>query len=210
MARLATNLGTLRAEIDARWPHRDRGSDGWIGDVSHQGRESDHNPDAGGVVHAIDVDADGIDPRLLVRQAIRHAGVQYVIFDRTIWSLRHDFRPRRYDGDNPHTGHVHISGRHGDRFENDRTAWGIAGAAAAAVVPAQRATARRTLRLTQPRMTGDDVRFVQRFIGQAKCGAADGVYGPHTEAGVRWYQQMRGVAVTGVCDAATFGQMGVH
>jgi peptidoglycan hydrolase-like protein with peptidoglycan-binding domain len=209
MARLATNLTTLRAEIDARWPRRDRSSDGWIGDHIHQGRRSDHNPDGDGLVHAIDVDKDGIDARLLVKQAIRHASVQYVIFDRTIWSLRHDFKPRRYDGDNPHTDHVHISGRYGDRFENDRTAWGIAGAASP-VVSAAKATARRTLRLTQPRMTGDDVRFVQRFIGAAKCGAADGVYGPHTEAGVRWYQQMRGIAVTGVCDAATFGQMGVH
>jgi peptidoglycan hydrolase-like protein with peptidoglycan-binding domain len=207
MPRLAINLATLRAEIDARWPHRDRRSDGWIGDAAHQARKSDHNPDAGGLVHAIDVDKDGIDPRLLVRQAIHHGSVQYVIFDRTIWSLRNDFRPRRYTGDNPHTDHVHVSGRRGDRFEVDRTAWGIA---AAVPGPALKAAPMRALRLAQPRMTGTDVRFVQRFIGAAKCGPADGVYGPKTEAGVRWYQQMRGIAVTGVCDAATFGQMGVH
>lgn len=207
MARLATNLTVLRAEIDARWPHRDRRSDGWIGDAVHQTHKSDHNPDAGGLVHAIDVDSDGIDPRLLVRQVIRHGSVQYVIFDHTIWGLRNGFRARRYTGDNPHTDHVHISGRYGDRFEDDRTAWGI-GSGGPGV--GHKTTAVRTLRLAQPRMTGDDVRFVQRFIGAARCGAMDGVYGPKTESGVRWYQQMRGVPVTGVCDPATFRQMGVH
>jgi peptidoglycan hydrolase-like protein with peptidoglycan-binding domain len=53
------------------------------------------------------------------------------------------------------------------------------------------------------------VRFVQRFIGVSQCGPADGFFGPKTEAGVRFYQKLRGIAVTGVCDAAVFRQMGV-
>jgi hypothetical protein len=55
---------TLRDQINQRWPERDKASDGWIGDASHQaragfgldGKGSFHNPDPNGVVHAIDVD----------------------------------------------------------------------------------------------------------------------------------------------------------
>jgi Putative peptidoglycan binding domain len=219
MAVLAANLAGLRREINAHWPHRDKKSDGWIGDSAHQGRKSDHNPDDRGVVHAIDVDTDGIDPRLLVRRAIKHPTTQYVIFNRTIWSRTHDFRARRYTGADPHTGHVHISGRHGSQFEGDGTGWGLAKVAAAPPAAARLAAAAkggdphkpgsRTLRLAQPRMNGGDVRFIQRFIGARQCGAADGFFGPRTEAGVRFYQKLRGIAVTGVCDAAVFRQMGV-
>lgn len=211
MARLAANLKNLRAEIDARWPARDRTSDGWIGDAAHQARKSDHNPDQRGVVHAIDVDKDGIDPHLLVRQAIRHTGVEYVIFDRTIWSRRHGFRARAYTGGNPHTGHVHVSGR--ADAEGDLTPWGIADGRPQPnlqrPVPGGDRPGARVLRLVQPRMKGRDVQFVQRFIGPSRCGPPDMVFGPKTEQGVRWYQGMRGIAVTGVCDQATFRQMGV-
>lgn len=211
MAVLAVNLATLRREIDAHWPRRDRESDGWIGDAAHQARRSDHNPDPRGVVHAIDVDRDGIDPKLVVRCAIGHPTVEYVIFDRTIWSRRAGFQPRRYTGDNPHTGHVHVSGRYGAEFEDNRAPWGVATAPVpvASAAPIVGRPGSRTLRLIQPRMRGTDVAFVQRFIGPKRCGPADGTYGPHTEAGVRWYQQMRGIQITGVCDAITFRQMGI-
>jgi peptidoglycan hydrolase-like protein with peptidoglycan-binding domain len=211
MATLAANLAALRREIDARWPNRDRRSDGWIGDAAHQGRASDHNPDARGVVHAIDVDRDGIDAGTLVRRAIRHPTVHYVIFDRTIWTRDNDFRSRRYTGDNPHTGHIHVSGRRGHGHENNPTPWGIAtGQIRSATIPRPTtAIGSRTLRLTNPRMNGHDVRFVQRFIGERECGPVDGFYGPLTVAGVRWYQALRGIAVTGVCDPATFRHMGV-
>lgn len=214
MAVLAGNLAALRREINTRWPNRDKTSDGWIGDAAHQARRSDHNPDDAGVVHAIDVDKDGIDPRLLVRRAIAHPTVAYVIFDRTIWSRGRRFTPRRYTGPNPHTGHVHISGRHGSQFENDRTTWGLAtpapAKAAATGQPGGDRIGSRTLRLTQPRMKGSDVRFVQRFIGRREAGPADGIFGPQTEHGIRFYQKLRGIAVTGVCDAAVFRQMGVR
>ena len=49
---------TLRKQVDKRWPKRDRGADGIIGDKAHQARPSDHNPNARGYVDAIDIDAD--------------------------------------------------------------------------------------------------------------------------------------------------------
>jgi hypothetical protein len=212
MAVLAANLANLRREIDKRFPGRDHHSDGWIGDVSHQQRHSDHNPDGRGVVHAIDVDRDGIDPKLVVRLAIAHPTTQYVIFNRTIWSRTHGFKPRRYTGPNPHTEHLHVSGRHGTQFENNLTAWGLATAPKTlqtAPAPGVQKPGSRTLKLTQPRMRGADVRFIQRFIGERQCGPADGIFGPKTEAGVRFYQKLRGIPVNGICDRTVLHQMGV-
>lgn len=67
----------------------------------------------------------------------------------------------------------------------------------------------RVLRVTTPYMTGDDVRFVQRWIGPAHAGPADGIYGPGTAAGVRWYQRLRGIAADGIAGPQTFHQMGI-
>lgn len=54
---------------------------------------------------------------------------------------------------------------------------------------------------------GSDVRYVQAFIGSSKCGPVDGKFGPMTEAGVRWYQQMRGLVVDGVVGPQTWGSI---
>lgn len=67
---LIKSLGALRAEFDQVAPHRDRGSDGSIGDASHTS-SSDHTPDedsdklrgkdadSTNEVHAIDIDSTG-------------------------------------------------------------------------------------------------------------------------------------------------------
>ena len=48
----------LRDQVDNRWPKRDKRTDGIIGDAAHQARQSDHNPDSKGAVHALDLDKD--------------------------------------------------------------------------------------------------------------------------------------------------------
>lgn len=55
-------------------------------------------------------------------------------------------------------------------------------------------------------MSGDDVRFIQAYIGP-EAGMVDGFYGPKTEAGVKWYQQARGEFVSGVMDETTWAHM---
>lgn len=68
----------------------------------------------------------------------------------------------------------------------------------------------RTLLLQSPRMEGDDVRLVQArllALGYAQLGAADGVYGPDTEAAVRAFQADSGLAVDGVVGPQTWGRL---
>lgn len=99
----------LGHDVDALWPDRPRGSDGWIGDQRHQERVSDHNPDPRGIVHAIDITAAGIDPWAVVVAACTHPSTHYVIFRGRIFSASQMFMARMYDGVDPHTSHVHVS-----------------------------------------------------------------------------------------------------
>lgn len=113
---LAPALVALRDELNARFPNRDKSSDGWIGDASHAASVSDHNPDwsAGGVVRAIDVDVDDNDPHgdirtLILETCIGDPRVWYVISNGVIYSRTYGWAARTYTGSNPHNHHVHIS-----------------------------------------------------------------------------------------------------
>ena len=108
----------LREQIDDAYPHRDRTSDGWIGDTRHSVRPSDHNPDANGIVRAIDIDRD-----LAAHKEEAHALVEkirlcaqrgdkrikYIIFDGKIMSPLFNWVRRSYMGANPHRHHFHVS-----------------------------------------------------------------------------------------------------
>lgn len=127
---LAPSLVALRDEVNERFPNRDKSSDGWIGDPSHQARPSDHNPDyaEGGVVRAIDLDVDDRDPSRDLRRQILDATlgdprVYYVISNGVIYSRTYDFEARRYTGSNGHYGHVHVSIRDDDNAERDTRRW---------------------------------------------------------------------------------------
>jgi hypothetical protein len=122
---LAESLVALRSELDKRWPDRDRKSDGSVGDVSHQARVSDHNPDwrAGGVVRAIDIDKDGIDAPSVLSQLITDSRVEYVIHMRKIYSRIRNYAPAPYSGINAHMEHIHVSLRHNKLAETDTSRW---------------------------------------------------------------------------------------
>lgn len=131
---LAPSLASLRAEVNAAHPRRDKTSDGWIGDTAHAARKSDHNPDyaSGGVVRAIDIDHDGIDRHELRRVAAASGKVEYIIQDGLIYTRQNGFRPARYTGTNKHDKHTHISLQHTKAAEAAGT-WGYkAGGAPAA------------------------------------------------------------------------------
>ncbi len=133
---VAPSLATLRRELNARWPNRDRRSDGAVGDTAHAARVSDHNPDwtargqRAGIVRAIDVDKDGISVPDLLVATIGDRRVEYVIWDRRIWRRKTGWENERYLDVNPaasnlHTEHVHISGRHTETAEFDTSEWGL-------------------------------------------------------------------------------------
>lgn len=140
--RLAKSLGVLRDQVNAAWPNRNKDSDGTIGDTRHQAEHSDHNPDTLGVVCAFDITQDpahGADMAALAArlQATPHPAQQYIIWDRQIANVdigNNAWRP--YKGSDPHTGHIHISVKHGTSADITH-AWDIGGGAVhvADVVP---------------------------------------------------------------------------
>lgn len=139
MATLAGSLRNLFAEIDLVWPERDRRTDGWIGDAAHQAQQSDHNPDSRGIVHAIDIDIDGVDASMIINAAARdEMPTNYIVYNRRIWKRSRYWEDIAYTGDNPHTDHIHVSILHGVDHESDQIHWGLVdlGGVSDIIVPA--------------------------------------------------------------------------
>lgn len=137
--RAARSLLTLRDQVNRRAPRRNKADDGTIGDARHCQRTSDHNPwvrDGNvGVVTALDITNDprgGCDANTIAEaiRASRDGRVKYIIWNRRIAnSASIDGKPpwawRPYNGENPHTRHVHISVKP-DKANYDSTAqWAI-------------------------------------------------------------------------------------
>jgi hypothetical protein len=111
----------LREQFDDSFPDRDRRSDGWIGDLRHSARPSDHNPDREtGIVRAIDVDRDvhksgkpdfmpDIADQIRLAAKAGEKRIAYIIFAGRIASSRMGWRWRPYKGSNPHDHHLHVS-----------------------------------------------------------------------------------------------------
>ncbi|WP_052459593.1 hypothetical protein [Tessaracoccus massiliensis] len=132
---LAPSLVRLRSEINARWPNRDKRSDGTIGDAAHSARKSDHNPNSRGSVNAFDLDEDGPDMKLVLNRLIGDPRVNYVIYERIIYSRSRNWIPRAYTGSNPHDKHLHVSILQTRTAEQDTRPWGIASAVSSAPKP---------------------------------------------------------------------------
>lgn len=134
MARIARSLGTLRLQVDAQWPNRDKSNDGWIGDAAHAATNSDHNPNAAGVVTALDITNDpahGLVARKLAETllASRDPRIKYIISNAQIASsLVSPWVWRPYTGANAHRAHVHISVMADPQLYDNTRSWQIGGA----------------------------------------------------------------------------------
>jgi peptidoglycan hydrolase-like protein with peptidoglycan-binding domain len=221
MAVLCASGIRLRSEVNQRWPYRDKDSDGWIGDLPHQERVSDHNANKRGIVDALDIDVDGIDVPFLVAVLIRHPSTHYVIWNRRIWTRESGFVSHNYTGDDPHTGHVHWSCLQSVSAENNTAPWGIF--AGPAVVPVsyptnptsgpagawvQRlAVALPTLRRSSG--TRGLTRELQALLN-VEVGAhlsLDGGFGALTEQAVRSFQAAGGLGQDGVVGDHTWAAL---
>ncbi|WP_342737570.1 hypothetical protein [Bradyrhizobium sp. B117] len=129
--RPAKSLEVLLKQVNDMAPGRDKSSDGMLGDTSHQARKSDHNPDANGVVTALDISHDpahGVDAGDIA-EALRQSQdkrIKYIISNRRIASsLVSPWQWRRYDGANAHTHHVHVSVMDTPTLYDDTSPWQI-------------------------------------------------------------------------------------
>lgn len=122
---LAPALAVGRAEVNDRWPNRDKTSDGTIGDAAHQATRSDHNPNSRESVDAWDMDVNGVNVWVVIDAFQDHPSAHYWIYDRQIATRANDWRRQAYAGTNPHTQHVHFSVRQTREAEQDRRSWGI-------------------------------------------------------------------------------------
>lgn len=133
MAYPVKSLEILRKQIDARWPNRDKSSDGWIGDSGHQARKSEHNPDADGSVDARDFTHDpahGFDAHAFAdfMRTQRDRRIRNIISNRRILAGEEGPSPwvwRTYSGTNPHTAHIHVDVL--DKYQDDETPWAMPG-----------------------------------------------------------------------------------
>lgn len=224
MAVLAPALVIARNEINVRWPDRDRRTDGWIGDTSHQesGRPenggSDHNPNRRNVVNALDIDVDGIDCPAVIAAAIRHPSTHYVIWAGKIWSREYGFVARVYKGTNPHNDHIHLSLTQSPAAENSTVSWNIA-AAAGGVKPvsnpgqtelpwAQRLAASMPV-IRQDAVPRGSVRKLQALINvlDGPRLVEDGVFGPVTATAVQTFQGAHGLAVDAIVGPKTWAAL---
>jgi hypothetical protein len=128
---LAKALQTLRSQINVRYPNRSKASDGWIGDIAHRKRRSDHNPNLLGVVCALDITHDpehGCDAYELAEtlRKNRDPRLNYVISKGRIVSAVGGWSWRKYGGSNPHNRHMHVSVHQRPKLHSDPKRWNLA------------------------------------------------------------------------------------
>lgn len=208
--RVAKSLLKLREQINEMSPDRSKISDGTIGDPSHSSRTSDHNPDPGRVVRALDITHDparGVDGWALASALIasRDPRIKYIISNRKIASGAAGPSPwkwRKYSGNNPHTFHMHLSVV-ADARADDMTEWRLRPLTAeeVPVQPPQNP-------LLVHGSKGASVIRLQALLN--KHGAKlklDGDFGPKTLKAVRAFQAKNKLWVDGKVGPYTWGAL---
>lgn len=202
MAKVAPALKKFLEDANLRWPGRSRVSDGTIGDAAHAKRPSDHNPDASGYVHAVDITHDpahGVNCDVLAGQVIHDPRVKYVIWEGKIWKAR----TRGWDvyrGPNPHNHHMHVSINANATHDVSPWPWSPPGAAGTP----ETAAGLPILKLQIPMMRDgqgglkEQVTLLQkRLVFHGIDVATDGVFGYNTSKAVRLFQANNKLKIDG-------------
>lgn len=203
-------LLTLRDQVNIRWPDRSKDSDGTIGDEAHQHRKSDHDPDANGVVCAMDITHDpqhGFDSYAFadVLRASRDTRISYIISNRRICNSQVDpWQWRDYHGINPHDHHVHISVIDKPQFYDDVSAWNLD----AKQMPPPVSVAAVAWPTLRKGASGDAVEHLQALLNSKSIIIkVDGDFGQATYKGVKRFQSSRGLISEGVCGPQTWAAL---
>lgn len=142
-------LDEALAQLNARFPKRDKSSDGGLGDKAHRKKISSHNPDESGTpehrdadkvddIRARDFDVDLRDAETgtTMEQVVQHwvrlcrTGklwwVRYIIYKGRIWHASDGYQTRRYIGVNKHDKHVHVNSGFDEKSDRVKgTDWGL-------------------------------------------------------------------------------------
>ena len=201
--RPARSLTQLLNQVNRSCPTRAKGCDGMIGDARHKATRSDHNPDARGVVRALDVTHDpkgGLSSDSLARALVasRDPRIRYVISAGQIASsTQNPWVWRKYEGSNPHTSHCHVSVVAGAAGDDGRT-WTLKAGPPAATYPPFPGLVRTGTR-------GTAVRAVQaRMRARGWPVVVDGIAGPALERAVRAFQKQVETTIDGVVGPVTW------
>lgn len=181
-------------DATARWPQRNRASDGCCGDAAHAARVSDHNPNARGFATAFDLTNDpvnGPDINAWLYLLSADPRIKYMIFNHRIWKPD-DLGWRPYHGANGHEKHLHISIY--SKSTHDLRPW-----------PWSVASARLTLRRGD---RGPAVEELQRKLNERGYKlTVDGSFGGKTEAAVRDFQEGKGLTADAIVGRATWAAL---
>lgn len=195
--RPAKSLTVLRDQINALYPLRNKASDGLLGDAAHAAGYSEHNPDANGVVRALDITHDparGCDCQKIVDALVasRDPRILYIIWNYKIISATvsaWEWRP--YRGANPHNHHFHLSVVASPSLYDKTSKWDLAGVPVAPENPEPAPKSRPILRKGS---VGEDVKYLQTKLGGL---TVDGDFGPKTHAAVLAFQKAQGLVQDG-------------
>lgn len=223
--RIAKSLDKLRSQINAKYPKRDKSSDGVIGDEAHASRSSDHNPwvkdGKTGVVTGMDITNDpnnGMASNDLAEAllASKDPRIKYIISNARIGSGDAGPSPwvwRKYSGANAHRHHVHISVKPEKSFYDSVKAWAFEPKAAKAVKfiepvatieeppedePAEPLNVQPVA--ATPQINVETIQRRLDGLGYHEVGGIDGLWGGKTAAAIAAFKNDRGLTGQAVID----------
>lgn len=212
MATPAASCRKALKDATARWPTRNRASDGIMGDPAHQARKSDHN-----VGNAFDLThdpTDGPDCHELSKLVIDDPRVTYVIWTGKIFKRRlpaAGWQP--YTGPNPHNHHMHVSIRAESRDDLADWPWSPGAELPGSELPNsnQPASGETTpypgTALRQD-SKGEPVRCLQeRLNALGNTLGVDGNFGPATKKAVVAFQAANGLTADGIVGPNTWAAL---